>query len=606
MRAAVFLLLVLLASSAAGEVHFGLRWDYYAVSGITGVYVFDLDGDGTPEIYGSSYDPGRPVLTGFDANGNVLYSIIIPRPALVDFGNEDVTMVWPADIDGDGLLDVLSASRIVSSGVNSHRLYRLERSFEEDIKRFRTQMEWFYSRTGFVTAVVLVDVTGGGESEIYESSQDMYVRLIDTDGNLLKETRLDGSVWDFAPVYWVRENATSFELVFNNKSVVLNNNNMSFVAGTFRALYGLNEGLDVAWKFPYDFRFTHVYSANVDNDSMPDVFAFSDDNVLHRFSADGKRVWARSVEGMDTNMVSADFDYDGFQDLLFGVGKKVVALNPKGEVVWNIDVSDDVRSLRVADLSKNGTLSVIVGSANGLKVFDYGVFQNESEAVRFKAREMLSYAKERMAEDAYQYAFNYASKAKDAYLSIGDLASAEECQAVMDASKEGVYAVDYYEDAVGFYEEGRFLEAANATLRSFVIYRRMNSTVGLGRVLSLNRSVFETMYLQSNMTAADEHYRTAEASYVNSSFGMALEHANAAAGFYRMAGDRGGVLRAENLANLASGRLKPVSTTLPEAVVTTTVPEEEGLTLDDIAFGAGLSLLSLIVLLYLWTVVGKH
>ncbi|MBM3309850.1 MAG: hypothetical protein FJY77_06290, partial [Candidatus Altiarchaeales archaeon] len=234
---ATALFVFLLALTACCSAESTLRWGYYTVNGVDEVQVFDLDKDSTPEVYAVSWvEPTRPMLRAFSSNGDLLYDILVPRPALIAYGEERITYLHAVDLDDDGLLDILAASEIISAGINSHRLYRFERIFEEDLKRYRTDMLW-YSKMGYTSGMALMPSTVDGiQEDIYQSSSDFSLSILDRDGKALGNKTLETSIYDVYPVQFGA--------------------GRGLAVAAFQHVYVVDSSLKVLWDYNYQDRFT--------------------------------------------------------------------------------------------------------------------------------------------------------------------------------------------------------------------------------------------------------------------------------------------------------------------------------------------------------------
>ncbi|MFH1126335.1 MAG: hypothetical protein V1703_04355 [Candidatus Altiarchaeota archaeon] len=580
MRVSVFLMLLALSLPACGEITFQQRWDYYLVNGINDFYFLDLDGDKFVEIYGCSYEPARPTLWVLDRHGNLAYSILIPRPGLVDFGTEEVVYMYPTDLNGDGILDILSTTEIISSGVNSHRLYRLERSFESDLQRYRTTMTWMYPRTGLVTRIVLMESqTKNNTQEIYWSALDLSVRSMDANGNLLKNVSLEGSVYDLCRVGF-------------------GNNSYGLIAASFGHLYCMDQSLNIKWDYPFSGRFTRVYAGDVDNDTFDDIFAFSD-GYLYRFSLNGTLLWRKSVGDLKTNIYSADFDKNGVYDIIMGVGQGVVGLSPNGDLIWSFDLGETPNHVEAYDLSGEGDLSIIVAITKGLRVFDVVTPVNESAETFYSANAMLVFAREYFDRGNYSLSLSYAAKAREGFSSIGESSQMAECDSLIERVNWAISADQHYQNALKDFDSKLYESAMNHTLVALELYGRLGFGNDVEKAFKLNQSLFYEMYLRGNLTIADELYAKAEQYYINSQLQLAVEYARNASIYYNMSYDKSGLSKSEMLLTSALDKMpKETTTTTMRGTTTTSLPKARR-GYDDYLLVAGLMLMLAILFLAL-------
>jgi hypothetical protein len=562
--------------ASGGEIGFNLRWNYYLVGGLDDVSVFDMDKDGVVEIYACSYESGKPAMWVFDENGGLLQEIPIPRPGLVDFGNERVVRAIPADFDGNGNLDVLFTTEIIASGMNSHRLYRFERAFQEDLKRYRLLMRWMEVRTGLVTGIAVVDYGWG--QEVYASSSDFMIRsFYANNGSLIRNLSLDSSVWDIYPVY-----------VGANRTV--------FAAAAFKHLYLLNDTYGILWNYSADTRFTRVYESDVDNNSVADIFALSGD-VLQRFSIDGWPLWNRTIRDADTNIVSADFNNDGLQEVILGSGQEIVGLNNKGDAAWRLDVGDRPNYIAVYNLSG---LSLVVATFNGLKVFDAedgGEFKVENGS------RMLEYAMMKFAAGNRSAALAYAERAKTAFLAAGDIDSAGGCDLLLGRIRTALSADHHYVRALSYMGDGMTQEAVSEAEAALELYSRAGLEGDLNKSVSLNYSLHLILYGKGNLTLADYFYREAESYYVKSDFDAAGLYARNASMYYRLAGDSSGISRSEAI--IRSTMDKKTTTTITLLQTGVKMPEERQDYMDYLLEGV-LALLFFIIIAVFMSAVRKR
>ncbi len=85
-----------------------------------GIAIADLSGDGIPELVFASYspDPDKSALFVLDAGGNLLHRIDLP-------GRGAMPVPTVADLDGNGLLEILVSLKDAESGIRAVQVYEV-------------------------------------------------------------------------------------------------------------------------------------------------------------------------------------------------------------------------------------------------------------------------------------------------------------------------------------------------------------------------------------------------------------------------------------------------------------------------------------------------
>ena len=102
------LLLPFAASAQAGEVPFGSQQEIStAANGPISVFAADVDGDGDLDVVSASYADDK---VAWYENSTLHRNAAFPGQSIIATAPNGVWSVFAADVDGDGDLDVLSAS----------------------------------------------------------------------------------------------------------------------------------------------------------------------------------------------------------------------------------------------------------------------------------------------------------------------------------------------------------------------------------------------------------------------------------------------------------------------------------------------------------------
>ena len=301
--------------------------------------VADIDGDGTPDVgVPTAGFAGTGGVYVFDKDGNLAW-----KYATGDYGTYATPPV--ADIDGDGKLEMIFpsyAGKIVA--------------IDDD----GTEM-WSLDKGSGGTRSVIADLTGDPALEVVAGASGKVWLLNASNGTELWSA--DYSFRGTAPAIVDIDGDGKTEIVFSNWA------NVAALNGEDGSLLWTAEtaGSD-------QFQGTCSILRDINGDGRPDVAVGNrNPKALYVFSgADGTELWHYDVVGRCFSAAVADFNGDGFDDVVTtatkndGVESYVYVLDVKNQtLLWQANIVgkkyySTERSPSIADVNGDGVLDVLV------------------------------------------------------------------------------------------------------------------------------------------------------------------------------------------------------------------------------------------------------
>jgi hypothetical protein len=332
------------------------------------VFAVDVDGDGRVDVLSASINDDK--IAWYKNGGGVP---VVWTPDTITTAANGAVSVYAADVDGDGRLDVLSASPI------------------DD------KIAWYKNGGGYpvVWTPFTVTTTADGAHSVYAAD-------VDGDG------RVDvlSASWDDDKIAWYRNGGGS-SVVWTPYTIAISADgaasvsaadvdgdgrldvlSASYIDGKI-AWYKNGGGSPVTWT-SYTISTTanganSVYAADVDGDGRVDVLSTSetDDIAWHKNGGGSPAVWTRHTisTAFDAPVqgYAADVDGDGRLDVLSAsYHDNKIAWHKNGggfPVVWTPYVisttADGAWSVYAADVDGDGRVDVLSASGNDDKIAWY-------------------------------------------------------------------------------------------------------------------------------------------------------------------------------------------------------------------------------------------
>ena len=328
-----------------------LKWTAPARYDVSPRALVDLDGDGTVEvIYGEGCHcatGGLYLYVANGADGSLRWSWLNTFWGL---GHEG-TFASPslADIDGDGVLDVLIPAMdryfYALSGVDGSVLWKSA--------QFSHYMR---------TSPVMADLDGDGRLEVTGFAESGMVRALDAATGATEWERDYGSIAAATPALGDLDGDGRPEIVFP----------VIGQPGDPGHTVAVNaEDGSILWDNPtHDFSYRGPALADVDGDGLPDVIDGDSDNavVVAYRGTDGTILWETPLAGgwASGPVVVADVDGDGALEVLAGsdAGLNVLDL-ATGAMEWMWSAPRVRGEPWVADLTGDDNAEIIFGAGDG-------------------------------------------------------------------------------------------------------------------------------------------------------------------------------------------------------------------------------------------------
>jgi hypothetical protein len=355
-------------------------------NGAISVFSADLDGDGDMDILSASYNDDKIAwYKNLDGEGQFSSEIIITTNA------DNARSVYVSDVDGDGDMDVMSASRN-DDKIAWYENLDGEGNFGSEII-VTTNADGAYS-------VFSIDIDGDGDMDILSASNTddtiAWYENIDGQGAFGAETIISDTVTDAREVF-------AIDLDSDGDMDVLS------ASGNRIAWYENADGLG-------NFGTQQLIASNVDSARgvyASDLDGDGDIDVLSASNGNNRIAWYENTDGLAnfgteqviTNntigaqaVVSFDIDGDGNNDVLSS------SISDDDKVVWykNLDGLGDFSLERMVSYSAHGASSIYPADVNGDGIVDIVAtstvddkvswFQNSDGEGNFDYQQIISMA----------------------------------------------------------------------------------------------------------------------------------------------------------------------------------------------------------------------
>ncbi len=341
-----------------------ILWKYKSDRGPfdASVAIVDLDGDKRPEILSADSSSGR--LFCLDGKGKLTWALKLP--------NSTDSPPAVADLDGDGVLEIVVGSMWKRNGNGDVTVYRAD-----------TQKKvWGTEVKGCVqSAPCLVDLNGDKTLDVIVASWRGSNAVHAFNGK-------DGeALWTFETMD-EEDDPKRHMGMYHGVSAGKVDGKWRIAFATCSSARGTVFVVDadgaLVWKKMLgEYFFAPTTMADLDGDGALDIVACGSNT--YAFTADGKQIWKAKGTSSARGPAVADLDGDGDLDLIFGAkGRRVVALEgSSGRELWSVGttIKDhpyeglDTGPL-VADFNGDGTLEVFVvggkGTSDKTKEKNYG------------------------------------------------------------------------------------------------------------------------------------------------------------------------------------------------------------------------------------------
>lgn len=244
-----------------------------------------------------------------------------------------VSSVYAADIDGDGDIEILLASR------DCH-IYALTK---------RGMLKWMQQPSGewirTVRGIDDGDITG--KTRIVVGSRNNKVQALDENGELL---------WTYQTQHVVRK-TRFYDINKDGQAEIL-------VASDDQYIYALaGESGGMIWSYLTNGPVHALHVADIDGDGNVEILATSGDQCVYVLDGDGHLKWTYDAKSEIYAIHSADIDGDGDIEILLASNtKELYALTPQRREKWRYKANNRFLSLHVADFEKNGRQIIIAAS----------------------------------------------------------------------------------------------------------------------------------------------------------------------------------------------------------------------------------------------------
>ncbi|WP_436514593.1 FG-GAP-like repeat-containing protein [Ekhidna sp. To15] len=331
-----------------------------SADGVRGVYAADIDGDGDMDVLSASQNNDR--ITWFENDGNGLNPTFTTHD--ISTTADLASSVYAADIDGDGDMDVLSASR------NDDRIAWYENDGNESFTTHDIS-----TTADLASSVYAADIDGDGDMDVLSASQsDDRIAWYENDGNESFITHDISTTADGANSVYAADvdgdgdmDVLSASQSDDRIAWYENDGNESFTT------HDISTTADYA---------RSVYAADIDGDGDMDVLSasFVDDRIAW-YENDGNESFTThdisTTAAEPTSVYAADIDGDGDMDVLsasFFDDRIAWYENDGNESFTTHDISttaDGANSVYAADVDGDGDMDVLSASQSDDRIAWY-------------------------------------------------------------------------------------------------------------------------------------------------------------------------------------------------------------------------------------------
>jgi outer membrane protein assembly factor BamB len=307
-------------------------WSYSVDDWIAGVHAADIDGDGEIEILVASRDGSLYVLT---RTGDFKWKTS-PTGAWVGAvaGIDEPYVASMRDPIGNA-----NQTRIIV-GVRNNKVYGLNKN---------NQILWQYPAEGdiVVRQMIVGDIDGDGELEVILGSEDRYIHAL--------ASRNGECLWTKETGAWVRTVCIA-DLDGDGKSEVIAGSGDYWV-------YVLDGAGQLKQKYYAGAKIYTMFVADIDDDGEKELLIGTDAKDLYALTSTFQQKWVCNLNNRVLSLFVGDLNNDGRQEILAGSeDKHLYILSSNGEVLWRHNVDGRVFDLHVSDINRDGWVEVLVGA----------------------------------------------------------------------------------------------------------------------------------------------------------------------------------------------------------------------------------------------------
>ncbi len=406
------------------------------------VYIYDFNRDGTPEIYASSFDVVRSYIYAIDLDGNLEYKTWVDKIAqrkMIGCGapqrhaKEKIMYFMPGDFDGDSNLDIIAGSSMKGTSFVEERVYYFEMEGSV-VTKYDTRYRWDYLMGDIPSDIRFIN------RNVVVASLDSNVYVLDRYGTLLNRYVFDGAVWDMA----LKQENTLEGAIF----------------GTFRGIYTIENG-GVKSLLNTNKRIFKVASGDVNIDGVDEIVALREDDTFLLFDRNMNLLQEEELDGLVDSSILV-FDSDKFTRTLIATNRVIYSLDETGSLRVEKVLGDHINAVYV--YSREGVSRYLaVATSSNLYLYeinpDFTVYRDGQYFLK-NARAYY------LTEGNCEKALEYARECRDLFLDIGFDEGIlrcrliiNECEKYVPPENKSLKAEKFYNDAVGYMEEGKY-EAA--------------------------------------------------------------------------------------------------------------------------------------------------
>lgn len=258
-----------------------------------------------------------------------------------------VFRITPADIDGDGQLELLVACGKAGHAVGSDG-----------------KLRWSYPTEGIVRDVSLARFAKGGPATVLVSSADTWLHQLDPSGHLSRKVQMTG-------IYFNQDHGERPWGLYCTRPVDLNADGADDLLVTTLAsmeAQGLTPDGKKLWRFLAAYHGCMEMAVDdLDADAKPDIVIANKYGSVYVLRPDGTRMLSSNTSIGDVTFGLGDLNGDGKKEIVHGSSTgDLIAVNLQNKTLWRFDnYGYPVERIVCADLQGDGRPEVLVASGTG-------------------------------------------------------------------------------------------------------------------------------------------------------------------------------------------------------------------------------------------------
>jgi outer membrane protein assembly factor BamB len=455
-RIAFFIALVSIVSIVGAEYpDIDLSWSINVPEKIESLYIEDLDNDGFLEIVvvakGRVYSSDKIYVLG--KNGLIRWNYEL----------EDIQSVDVSDIDNDIYKEILVSCGRVREGIGRGVIYIIDKDGKLSLQFPPSRLK----SSVLLKKIEAIDLDGDGYKEVVGNTHDEICVLRD-------------SYDDFSTVVVVDEKIDRTFVEDLNWDGYMD----VITIGAYDVYDVSLEGM-IRWHYELRENINTAIIANHYVWGNNEVILTTTNNTIYVLDDSGNlRVKDNITEGI-IGVIPADFDADGFDELVFGTLDGVYFLDMDTNVSYGCTTNSSIKTLSATFLGQGSELEIF--ASDGTKIYE--ISKDGSLMKTFKLRQNIN---EIYLEDLDNDGVKELVTSSDSFVSVYEFE--------LEGGDRDKLAKEHYDRAYFYLNVGYLENATFHAEKAFSIYSELNDSAGIAKCRTLLQRIGEKINEQAPTT----------------------------------------------------------------------------------------------------------